>query len=600
MSKPIDLLGHKNISPGNLIKKLDKRSKNWKERSMKNQREKRSLQIQVRDLKRSAIKYKKKYKEVEAKQILLEQYSSSNNIVIEQGGSNSVVGSTYNSWQISTSIEWYLNSSTSFRAIGKNWEVLSGYLDISKIPSYSVVRQLVLRVGLYKLQQPLEQSNDWVYIMDYSIQMGSESCLLILGFRMSAWRNSSDQNLNFSQLQVIDLSITTSATGEHVHARLEAAMSRTGVPLQIVSDSGSNLLRGQRLWKDAHQELLSEVISSYDVSHLVGCELKKFLSENEQWIGLTQELGRIQKRTQQSAIGFIAPRTLRSTARYMNLYDYADYLDRWLAYQTRGDFSLLAQTWQIASSSSSSSSMEILSDTQIKEVQQIKAPSQAIALQQLAELKLPLNMDCLDLVHDGEQVYKKYFSHLLEHLPFICVLITLVKYISQLQKELKTDGLSKALIDKWVDYEVALPTDLLEKFWQPLMKRLKEQATLLPDTNTYLATSDIIESLFGWYKSKDASHWLKGMTPLVLGMSARTGSTDAHTIQQALETIKIEDVQNWFATQRAGPSFLAKRKQALKTTKELPKKKPQVVQKIITPPDKIIQMNPNPKQLKTG
>lgn len=280
----------------------------------------------------------------------------------------------------------------------------------------------------------------------------------------------------------------------------------------------------------------------------------------------------------------------------MNLHGYTDYLERLLSYHHRGDFSLLAQTWQIATSS-----LESLSSEQAVQVQQLKAPSQAILLQTIVAQDLAMNIDSLELAHDGEQVFKKYFDQLLAYTPFICTIITLVKYIGQLQKELKTAGLSKALVDKWVDYEVALPTDLLEKFWQPLMKRLKDQATLLPDTNKYLATSDIIESLFGWYKSKDAAHWLKGMTPLVLGMSARTGAIDAQTIQQALETIKIEDVQNWFATQRAGPSFLTKRKQALKTIKKPPKNKPQPVQKIRTPPDKIIQMKSALKQLlKTG
>jgi len=132
-------------------------------------------------------------------------------------------------------------------------------------------------------------------------------------------------------------------------------------------------------------------------------------------------------------------------------------------------------------------------------------------------------------------------------------------------------------VDKWIDYEVVLPADVLEKFWQPLMKRLKDQAALLPDASNYLASSDIIES------------------------SARIGAMDAQTIQQALEANKIEDVQNWFATQRAGPSFLTKRKQALRTTKKPPKKKGQPVQKIKRPPDKVIQIGSLPKELlKTG
>jgi hypothetical protein len=56
----------------------------------------------------------------------------------------------------------------------------SQFIDIETV-SYGCVRQWVLRLGMGLLQEPVEKRLDWIYIMDFSIQLGKERCLLILG-----------------------------------------------------------------------------------------------------------------------------------------------------------------------------------------------------------------------------------------------------------------------------------------------------------------------------------------------------------------------------------------------------------------------------------
>ena len=50
-----------------------------------------------------------------------------------------------------------------------------------KIPSYSVIRQWLGKIGLYELQRQKEKRNDWISIIDLTIELGTEKCLVILG-----------------------------------------------------------------------------------------------------------------------------------------------------------------------------------------------------------------------------------------------------------------------------------------------------------------------------------------------------------------------------------------------------------------------------------
>ena len=78
----------------------------------------------------------------------------------------------------------------SFRAIPKAVHVLFSEFSIFKtikIPDPKTVLRWFTKLGLYKLSSPKEQAEDWAFIVDNSIQLGFQKCLVILGIRLSGF-----------------------------------------------------------------------------------------------------------------------------------------------------------------------------------------------------------------------------------------------------------------------------------------------------------------------------------------------------------------------------------------------------------------------------
>src|SRR5579864_9414608 len=51
------------------------------------------------------------------------------------------------------------------------------------IPHWTTGRLWLMRVGHALLTMPLPQADDWAWLVDLSVQIGQEKCLVILGIR---------------------------------------------------------------------------------------------------------------------------------------------------------------------------------------------------------------------------------------------------------------------------------------------------------------------------------------------------------------------------------------------------------------------------------
>lgn len=51
-------------------------------------------------------------------------------------------------------------------------------------PDWTTGRLWLQRLGHAKLTQPLPQADDWAWLIDHSVQIGQEKCLVILGIRL--------------------------------------------------------------------------------------------------------------------------------------------------------------------------------------------------------------------------------------------------------------------------------------------------------------------------------------------------------------------------------------------------------------------------------
>ncbi|MBW4618378.1 MAG: hypothetical protein KME17_03200 [Cyanosarcina radialis HA8281-LM2] len=85
------------------------------------------------------------------------------------------------------------------------------------------------------------------------------------------------------------------------------------------------------------------------------------------------------------------------------------------------------------------------------------------------------------------------------------------------------------------------------------------QSAKIPDSRTGLATSDVIESLFGKYKNFSARCPVQEMGQMLLTLGLSTMELRDTVVKNALETTTFKDVESWLA-EVFGQSMLSKRK----------------------------------------
>jgi len=111
------------------------------------------------------------------------------------------------------------------------------------VPSFSTIRSWLLRVGYYARTRPLDRSTPWLWLVDHTIQIGTQKILVILGCPMSQVPFG-QRALQLSDLQLLALVPMEKSNAALVEVELERAVQRTGRPRLIVSDQGSDLRKG--------------------------------------------------------------------------------------------------------------------------------------------------------------------------------------------------------------------------------------------------------------------------------------------------------------------------------------------------------------------
>ena len=104
---------------------------------------------------------------------------------------------------------------------------------------------------------PLEKANDWIVIIDESIQIGSQKYLVILGCRARILPQG--RSLNLEDLTVLHAVVQTKSDAESIRKALDAVKLRVGGIIEVCSDEGSNLLRMQ--FVEVSQSMMKLVIN---------------------------------------------------------------------------------------------------------------------------------------------------------------------------------------------------------------------------------------------------------------------------------------------------------------------------------------------------
>ena len=208
-----------------------------------------------------------------------------------------------------------LKGANGLRTAEKSLSVVADFFGMAQdMPSWDSGRLWLMRIGYYKLHRAKTQAEDWIWIIDFSVQLGKEKCLVILGIRQSDLP-AEGQALRHQDMEPIALEPVVQANGAVVYQKLEEAVTKTGVPRAIVSDRGTDVNAGIKQFCQAHRE----TTAIYDVKHKIALLLKHRLEPDPCWQEFCTYANHLKKQLQQTEYSHLTPPALRTKARYMNL-----------------------------------------------------------------------------------------------------------------------------------------------------------------------------------------------------------------------------------------------------------------------------------------
>jgi hypothetical protein len=416
-----------------------------------------------------------------------------------------VKGHHYDAKTIQQALGLLIECGISFRGVEKVFELFNNYEE-QATPSFTCVRKWLARIGIYELTKEKEYRDDWIFIVDLTLELGKQKALVILGVSQQHLEENvikQKRGLAHEDVEIFGLEIMDSTKGEIIESKLEKISQKVGIPVQIVADNGSDLARGIKLYQQNHPD----IIYTHDVTHAMALLLKYQLDSDERYQSFIQKCNISRQKLQQTDLSFLSPPTQRSQCRFFNV----ERLTNW-------GIKLL--------NSSPDTLMKLMPDSD---------PS-------LITQKI---IDKLGWLVD-------YESDLIEW-------NQMVSLTRGVETQLKQSGISHKTLDFFENNKVIFDDNSLQKLQQSILGYLSVQCRKIKNQSTFLATSDVIESLFGKYKQFSARCPFKEMGQMLLTICLSTMNLTTALIKNALETISFSDVEAWLS-EVFGQSTLSKRK----------------------------------------
>jgi hypothetical protein len=211
-------------------------------------------------------------------------------------------------------VDLVLQAGASMRSAAASLGLMASRLGLDvEMPSFGAVRSWLLRLGCHALTCVLPMGA-WVLLLDHTVQIGPSKLLVIVGCPL-ANAPLGERPMRQSDLRLVGMSLMEHSTDETVAAELEKARQRVGTVRQIVSDNGSDLNGGVKLF----QQKNADVAHTHDLAHQAANVLKQRRNRDEQWPEFVSKLAQAGAKVRQTREAHLRPPTLRAKARFMNI-----------------------------------------------------------------------------------------------------------------------------------------------------------------------------------------------------------------------------------------------------------------------------------------
>ena len=468
-------------------------------------------------------------------------------------------------WSSALLLETY----TSLRGATKTLALFSPFLGF-QVPSYSTLSNWNYRLGFYLLNQPIPFRDDWIIVLDETIQLTKNKALVILGIPREKLEKTG-YSPKHQDMQLIEIHVLTHSNGEMIYDILEKLSLKIGSFLQIVSDHGSDIKKGI----DLYQQLSPQTICTHDISHYVALILKSQLTNDERWTSFLSHCSQASSQVQQTELAFLKPPKQRTKARFMHTRTHLKWANKQLSYYNQGDFSAINPThslnWEVRYAIEEILGKSVgskLTTLHGKPFENQLTFKQALTEQLGQNAVNLLNEDVFHKADLGRRRWNEKFSWVLDYEDDLILFSAMVDRTNFVQTHLKKKGLgkgSKAQVQHAFQQQIPHESPRIKAVETSILNYLDKAEKDISEETLLLASSDIIESVFGKYKFLTRDSPLKEVGKRLLLIPVFLTKLSGELVQEAMEKVRNVDVDEW-AKEACGTSMLAKCRQVFKIT----------------------------------
>jgi hypothetical protein len=500
-----------------LARFFEKSRDNWKAKYKRVKADRKRLQNQARRLEKSKAELTRRVEELEADVARLESCRRTMQVELEALERERQAAKIERRWPESFEskpahhaypvglmllfLQLVLTAAVSMRGAAQAIEVIATSLSWELgSPAWTTGRGWLLRVGYYKLMRAKSHATDWVWIVDFTVQIGVEKCLVILGVRLSALPPGGC-TLTHEMVEPIELTPVKQAGQSVVYQCLKQAALKTGVPCEIISDHESDVKAGIEQFCGQHPETRA----IYDIKHKTAALLKHALEHDPAWRDFCQHASRTKCQVQQTALAPLAPPQQKSKARYMNVDSLVEWGQATLAWMDQPP----AQ-WAVE--------------------------------------------------YDPLQVQTK-LGWLTDFRANLVGWNELFQVAATTENLIRHNGLY-AGVQRALEKELrgVAHTAAARGMRRDLLDFVSQEAAKAQPHERLLGSSEVVESVLGKLKRLERDQASSGFTGLILGLGALVAETTQEVVQQALETVPTKKVLAW-CEKMLGRSVQAKRRE---------------------------------------
>jgi hypothetical protein len=359
-----------------------------------------------------------------------------------------------------------------------------------KIPSWDSIRCWSCRVGIAKLQEPVEEADDWIWMADHSNQIGREKVLQILGIRASQLPQPG-QTLRLQEMRVLAVVPGTRWKREDVRREYGRLAKRIGPPRFLLTDGAVELRESADTLETAGKKLTL----LRDMKHYAANIFEKLIGKSDRFGQYLSQLGRTRSAVQQTELSHFTPPPQKPKARFMNLGPTLRW-ERMISHH--------------------------LSDPHSEARQDIMAQRMNDKLGWMRGFRADLA--CWHRCEEVMQASLKFINRQGVYRGAAAALTELLDHLAEEHPE--HSELSKTMAAKLIEF-------------------VKESEAELADGERAWLSTENLESAFGSFKRLEGQHSKGGFTSLVAAMPMLLTDWTAELVRKCFSAVSVKQMKQW-------------------------------------------------------